>query len=220
MTQKCSDTNFELGISSIGGVGSSTLLKFISMFRTTNRNDFHHGTSPYKHSMRPLPNNKLPATFKGKYIFVVGNVYDSILSLFADEYMIGSKQPRINHSHLLNKGLSFDHEISQDEYFREGIDLYKVEEQLDNWINCKKKFNDIDYDIMIVKYEEMFHEYNIKKILEFAKIPESEIKRFPKWRPRKNNIKYKPKHKYHDKIIDMYNSAQSLVDSLDDITII
>ena len=73
---------------------------------------------------------------------------------------------------------------------------------------------------MIVKYEEMFKEDNIKKILEFAEISEDNIKQFPKWRPRDNNIKYKPKHKYHDKIIDMYKSAQSLVDALDDITII
>lgn len=123
--------------------------------------------------MKPPTRNQLPKTFKGKYIFVVGNVYDSILSLFADEYTI-TGQPRINHFHLINKGiLHFNNEITQDEYFSKDKsinpngfkDIYKVKEQLENWINCKKdKEKLIDYEIMIIKYEEIFKEENIKKI--------------------------------------------------------
>lgn len=224
----CDDRIFELGISSIGGVGSSALINFLSCFYITNRNSFHQGTSPYKHSMKPPTRNQLPKTFKGKYIFVVGNVYDSILSLFADEYT-KTGQLRINHSHLINKGIHFNNEITQYEYFSKDKsinpngfkDIYKVKEQLENWINCKKdKEKLIDYEIMIIKYEEMFKEENIKKILSFIGINERLSLYFPKWRPRKNCIKYKPKHKYYNEIIEMYKDAQKIIDSLDDITII
>ena len=227
----CSNNKFEVGISSIGGVGSSCLISFVSRFYVTNNNSFKEGSSVYKHSMKPPTRDKLPKTFKGKYIFVVGNIYNSILSLFDGEYTT-DKKPRINHCHLINKGIKFDKELTQDEYFSKDKlinkngpeDIYKVKEQLENWINCKKEnhkeTNIIDYDIMIVKYDNMFKEENIKKILKFLMIDEKLWCRFPKWKKRKNCITYEPHHKYYNEIIEMYSDAQKIVDSLDDITII
>ena len=146
---------FDVCITSIGGVGSSIFIKEISKYVKTNKNSFAPGTDPYKHSMYP-PKDK----FIKKAIFIIGNIYNSTLSIITHHPYI----------HLINKGLLSKKYINNNitdylqKYINGNKDTFRLYEQISNWTNAN-----VHYDIMIIKSDMMFS--NMKDICNFLEIP-------------------------------------------------
>ena len=207
-------------VSSIGGVGSTSIFDFINKYHDTNPNNFPEGKSKFKHIMNP------PKEDFSKCIFIIGNVYNSIISLIDGENI--QNEPSINVTHLINKGLYLpinQMKISQNEkdkirynekfklknsIFKTKTDIYQTKTQIQNFVNAKVK-----YPILIVKYEKIWD--NIDLFLNFLEIDLNQKSKFPKKKNRKSDIN---NYKYKNEIYEIYQETQNYIDSLNDITII
>ena len=198
---------FNILLSSIGGCGSTNLFNFISKHKNTNPNNFHEGSSPYKHSMYPPTEKEIE-----KAVFVIGNVYNSVISLLSDEYLDKKKTiPCINSTHLLNKGLP-PIRMPIQEYFHRKNDLYEIEKQITNWINAN-----VHYDILIIRGEKLYDSKTRDKIFSFLDLPVSLKTSYPSQKKRKSNYENYP---FKNDLVLMYSEAQKLVESINDYVVI
>ena len=141
--------NFDICISSIGGVGSSFFMDVISKYKKINSNKFRPFTKQYKHSIFPPSNKNIK-----KAILIIGDPIDSFLSI-QNRGMI--------RCHLSNLGLPYKHinyipdkgndliGITKIQDMLQYKDIFHYEELLTNWMNTK-----LDYPLMIIKYEHMW----------------------------------------------------------------
>jgi hypothetical protein len=200
------NVDFEVLVSSIGGVGSSCLFDFISKYKKTNKNHFSPYTdgSEYKHIMSP-PNINIQ-----KCIFVVGNVYESFLSLSNGNFI--DNEPSINYVHVRNKRLDIKYKFDNNNFKLKNLkkDYYDTYEQINNFLT-----SNVCYPIMIIKYENIWD--NIDKILNFLNIDINEKKNFPLKYERKSKIE---NNLYKNNIINIYEKSQLLINKLNDTLII
>lgn len=145
-------------VCSLGGVASSSILRHIE-----NNNDYRiREHEKRKHTIHPKYLVELGAK---KVLFLIGNPYNSIISIFnrklARRHEISMNfgklwfQNKQEMTPILNKNTTLE------EYLELGVDVFNMNEHLENWINYKKK----DLDILIIKYENL--EQHVDEAMKF-----------------------------------------------------
>lgn len=189
-------------VCSIGGVGSTEILKHIE------NDDFirikEH--SKRKHTIHP---KYLIRTGTKKVLFLIGNPYNSVISVFKRKYA-RSHEISMNYGKLwfkneeeMNPVLSQDTKL--EEYLDMNLDLFNINEHIENWINYETK----SFDIIIVKYE--FLEDHIDEIMKFLNCSKPfEI------RKRNSNWKEEPEE-IRKKLIKIYGDLKLKIDDFPSI---
>ena len=153
---------------SYGGVGTHMLMPMIKeqdwLGSIIKRNEPSY--MKYPHHLRVPPKSFKEHGYNGKVkiIYVFGDPINSVLSHFRRR---SSVKKDWAHHHCINvqgEYEKFDTQWNLESYLNNGEDLFKLEEHFDNWVNIKP--TEIDYDLMIVKYESANkHEDQIKQFL-------------------------------------------------------
>src|SRR5688572_10504159 len=164
-------------VSSFGGVGSKCLVK--GLLQTED--EFILGPS-HTHLRAPPDKRALDGR---TMIYMFGDPYNAVISFFKRRIKRtrshgfntreGSGDPLWAVKHCKNIG--GDHERMDPQwgleaYLDNGVDLLKMEEHYDNWVNAKT-----DYPVLFVRYETMWS--HLREICSFVGLPEAAIAGFP-----------------------------------------
>jgi hypothetical protein len=164
-------------VCSFGGVGSKCLVK--GLMQTDDETILGQA-----HSHLRVPPEK--RALDGRtMIYMFGDPYNAVISFF-------KRRIKKTHSHGFNsregggdvfwavkhcRNISGDHQKMKPEwdleaYLDNGLDLFKMEDHFDNWVNAKT-----DYPVLFVRYETMWN--HLCEICTFVGLPETAIARFP-----------------------------------------
>jgi hypothetical protein len=205
-------------VSSFGGVGSKCLVK--GLLQTEDQRIMGQA---HTHLRRPPEKRALDGR---KMIYMFGDPYDAVISFF-------KRRIRKTRSHGFNtreadgdplwvvkhcENIGGDHQAMKPQwdltnYLDNGVDLLRMEEHFDNWVNGKT-----EYPILFVRYETMWN--HLREIFNFVGLPESAIPGFPpqesrgsRWQDEPEPIKLKLTKIYgrlRDRIVaapDLWTSA-------------
>lgn len=201
-------------VSSFGGVGSKCLVK--GLLQTKDRTilgDAHtHLRAPPEH--RDLDGRAV--------IYMFGNPYNAVISFF-------NRRMRKTRSHGFNtregegdvfwavkhcRNMGGDHQAMKPEwdvaaYLENGVDLFRMEQHFDNWVNAKT-----DYPILFVRYETMWQ--HLREIFHFMGLPESALAKFPPRERRGSSWEHEPEE-VRVKLANMYGRLREKIDAVPDI---
>jgi|DEB0MinimDraft_4_1074332.scaffolds.fasta_scaffold24760_3 hypothetical protein len=202
------NVNFDICISSIGGVGSSFFMDIISNYKNINFNKFRPFTTQYKHLINPPKNKNIKKT-----ILIIGDPIDAFFSI-QNRDMI--------RCHLSNLGLPYKHikyipdkgndliGITNVADILQYGDIFHYEKMLNNWMNEK-----LDYPLMIIKYEDIWD--CLEEIYIFLEIPIEEIKYFP---PKKERTKKNPSTDIEiENLNKIYSNIYKIINNIDKFVI-
>jgi len=196
------ETNFDILVSSTGGVGSTFFMDFVLQHKNINRNHFPVGTNIYKHAHYP-PDEK----FIKKAVFMYGNPYNAVLSI---------NRRKLEYIHLKNRGKirqfkDLDQILNLRKFLDDFQDPFGMEDQLNNWLESKTS-----YSIMFLKYETLWN--HLTEIFNYLDIDQSFKKYFPDQITRNSNWNAAEKE---TKILleKVYGSLKNKVDKLPDVMI-
>lgn len=198
---------FDWLVSSMGGVGSTALMKYLENFVRINPTGFHVGTSRFKHARWPDPGWNINGA-----IFIYGDPRDATISLF-NRVLV--------HSHLINmripkRKLMIKDEVqagpnfngssaSIENYLELGEDIFLFEEMINNWIDQPTPFPK-----MLIKHE-ILYDYP-DKILNFLNCDISTFKNsFPKKKSRNSNWN---DHPQSEKLTNLFSSLLEKINNL------
>src|SRR5438552_3050044 len=124
-----SNSRPEILIASMGGVGTTFLMDFISLYKVVNNN---YGDNHLKHAAAPpaIPTIKCA-------LYLIGDPRVTVVSLFLRGY---------HHWHERNMSgaMTLHAETTLNEYLATGIDKFQFKRQLHNWLHERT-----DYPVMI-----------------------------------------------------------------------
>jgi hypothetical protein len=164
-------------VSSFGGVGSKCLVK--GLLQT--QDEALLGPS-HTHLRAPPEKRALDGR---TMIYMFGDPYNALISFFkrrikrtaAHGFKGFEREGDIFWALKHCRNIGGNHEAMKPEwdlaaYLDNGVDLLKMEEHYDNWVNAKT-----DYPILFVRYETMWD--HLREICNFVGLPESVIAAFP-----------------------------------------
>lgn len=178
---------------SYGGVGTHMLMPMIResqwLGHVIRNRKIPHLKHP--HHLRIPPSSFKVYGYEGKVklIYVFGDPINSVLSHFRRR--IANKKTWCKHHCMNLQGdyKKFSARWDLKDYLKNGEDLFRLEEHFDNWTNLNRQ--DIDYELMILKYETAYrHEKEIKAFLE-TDVPLSFQQRNSDWRSQSDETKAK-----------------------------
>ena len=204
--------NFDICISSIGGVGSTMFMDFVANYKNINLNRFPPNSpgSKYKHSLSPPTEN-----FIKKAILIIGNPIESFLSI-QNRDMVRCHLNNLNLKYQNIPMIKKENDLIGKTDINKIIeykDIFCLEEMYNNWVSKKN----VTYPIMIIKYESIWD--NLESIFTFLEIPHSEINKFPKKKQR-NTIKENFDITIIDKLENIYFNLLIKYNLANDCTII
>ena len=192
----------ETRVCSFGGVGSSNILMHIES-GNRRRITLHQRR---KHTIHP---KYLVDKGTKKVLFMVGNPYNALLSVFRRNYQrqheisMGYGKYWFNRESEMKVHINNDTTI--DNYLKSGADRFNMYEHFYNWYNYEKN----DIQILIIKYEYLYLHINyIMKFLDCNK-PFTVKKRLSDWRKESDDVK--------NGFENMYGDLKSKIDSIPSI---
>ena len=153
----------EVFVVSYGGVGTTSLIEFISRYKTTNDCDDYDG---YKHLSIP-PVSRNPDL---KILYIYGDPMMACSSLFRRGFH--RAQSIKLQAYWKFKADVIPYNESLGGYLETGIDKLCFEEHFNNWLD-KYPLN----DTMFIEFESMWE--NVEEILQFLELPREAAKDFP-----------------------------------------
>tara|TARA_B100001094_G_scaffold330748_1_gene396773 strand:- start:5290 stop:5964 length:675 start_codon:yes stop_codon:yes gene_type:complete len=204
---------FDWLISSMGGVGSTALMKYLENVAKINPTGFHTGCSRFKHARWPDPFWNV----KGA-IFVYGDPRDATISLF-NRVLV--------HTHLTNMAVPKRKLIVPDEvqagpgfdgipaniqrYMDLNEDVFQFEEMIKNWATQLTP-----YPRMLVKHEKLYD--NPEAVLDFLKCNVGIFREsFPKKKTRSSNWS---EHPCAGQLSNLFSGLIEKIDTIPDVLVI
>lgn len=191
-------------VCSLGGVGSSEILRHIE----NDNQEVIREHSKRKHTIHP---KYLVDLGTKRALFLIGNPYNSIVSIFDRNHkIIKIHEISMNFGKLWFKNKEemnpiLNDNTTLDEYLNLGRDLFNMEEHLENWLNYERK----DLDIIIVKYENL--ENHIEEVMKFLRCSKLFIVK-----KRNSNWELKPT-KTKENLMKIYGNLKNKIDKLPSI---
>jgi hypothetical protein len=161
----------EVLVVSFGGVGTTSLIKYISKYKKTNDCDDYDG---YKHlSIPPVSFNK-----NIKVLYVYGDPILACNSLFRRGFHRAQSIKLQKYSS--NKKGRINTKETIEDYANKGIDKLFFEQHFNNWF-CNYSLN----PSMFIRFDDMWE--NVDKIVEFLELPIDAVKCFPEKKERNSS---------------------------------
>ncbi|MCM2370663.1 sulfotransferase domain-containing protein [Aporhodopirellula aestuarii] len=191
-------SGIEVLVASVGGVGTTMLLRHIGKFRKTNHPSDHDGL---KHI--PIPPTDVGGT--AKYVYVFGDPIDSVISLFRRNYQ--SQQSRKLQRFQASKSI-IGSGTTLHSYARHRVDRLPIKRHFQNWHSFY-----LAVPTLFVRYETM-HD-NVEAIACFAGLPRSFVDDFPANQPRQSRLNDLPID-VRNGLLAMYGDFRTELDQLPD----
>jgi hypothetical protein len=190
-------------ICSMGGVGTTMMIEYMSKWIRTNRK---HEIGGVKHLMKPPTQVFLPR----RAIFLFGTPFDPVLSLWKRKHLDGIP---FFYYHFFNMhgNYGLPSELELLDYLQSGKERFCFEEQIRNWL-----YTETPYPRICIRYENIWE--HAEELIDFAGLPEEALATFPKYKKRSSDWKEEPEEVRHA-LVSMYKGLNDFVDSLDPFTV-
>jgi len=150
-----------------------------------------------------------------KIIFVFGNPYDILISLFRRNYCSATTK-KYNFGFPETKVMKEKHKeltgLSLQEYLEKGKELTGIEEYFNSYKDAK-----VDYPILMIRYESMWS--NLDKIFDFLNISKDLVNEFPREKQRQSDWRELPDH-LKDKLVSRYGNFYKRIEDFPDIKLV